>query len=77
MSRNTNRKVPNANQGQLSTLASRTPETLRKSMRKNDYTYQNNSESSNDCQKSSGIQIDSDEENLSSKAYGKTYLFAS
>ena len=67
MPRNTNRKVPTTNQSHLSTLASRTPETLRKSMRNNNYTYQNNSELSSDYQKPSGIQIDSDEENLSSK----------
>ena len=74
MPRNTNRKLPSSNQGHLSTLASRTPETLRKSIRANNnnnfssiYQNVNSSESASEFQKPSGIQIDSDEENLSSK----------
>lgn len=87
MPRNTNRKLPNSSQAPISNLASRTPETIRKSLKNqhtnnsnststssntysNNFTslYQNNlnSESAPEFQKPSGIQIDSDEENLSS-----------
>ena len=67
MPRNSNRKIPNANQLHLSTIASRTPETIRKSNRSQNSSIYH--DSINDYQKSSNIQIDSDEENLSGIFY--------
>ena len=69
MPRNSNRKIPNANQSHLSTIASRTPETMRKSNRSQNSSIYHDSIS--DYQKSSNIQIDSDEENLSGIFYNQ------